>query len=87
LISLTVVAYVWQNIEVMKINLEYRKHRAVEKKLIMENDGLLYRIERYRTMKYVEEAGYRKGYVPIEPGKIDVIRIKEKNEPGNNKKS
>jgi len=70
-----VVFYVWQNIEVMKINLEYRKNLVVEKKLIKEIDQLVYRIEQYRTMDSMNRYAGAHGLKPVSPADIEVIEV------------
>ena len=47
--SLLVILYVWQNIEIVKIGMEYDALAAQERRLVKDNDRLLYEIERYRT--------------------------------------
>jgi hypothetical protein len=78
-IILSVVFYVWQNIEVMKISLDYRKSLAVEKKLIKEADKLLLRIEQHRTMESMDRYARSRGLRLQGPGDLDVIEVRERD--------
>ena len=49
-----VILNVWQNVEVMKIKIEYSKALVEERKLVNKNDRLRYEIERYKRMELVE---------------------------------
>jgi len=75
-----IILHVWQNTELMKIKMEFRKRATVEKNLIKENDRLLYEIEKYRRydrmQKYAEERGFKR----IEPGDFVVLEAGKKNE-------
>ena len=77
LIILTVIMYVWQNIEVTKKNLDYRKELRIEKRLIKEVDKLRYRIEQYKTIDAMEEYARSQGLKKITPSDVDVVEIKE----------
>ncbi len=55
IMMLFVIAYVWQNIEVVKMKLDYRKTLEFEKDLVKSNDKILYEIEKYRRLESVEE--------------------------------
>jgi len=77
--SLFVVVYVWQNVEVMKIQLDYKKKVRVEKRLIKKNDRLVYEIERMRSLDAVEKYAFGKGFKRIAPDDFDVLVVKEKN--------
>jgi len=75
IMCLFVIAYVWQNIEVMKIKMEFRTLAAIERELIMTRD--LYLIHR--------EAGFRadliardlpgSGIRRITPDDVEIIDI------------
>ncbi len=70
------IFYVWQNIEVMKIHLDYRKGLRVEKRLVKDVDRLNYRIELLRTVDSMKAYARERGLKPVNPGDIDVIEIK-----------
>ena len=72
------VLYVWQNIEVMKIKLEYRKSLKEETRLLKENDRLRYEIERHRTAENVERLARERGMKEIAPRDFDVIDLTKK---------
>ena len=59
--SLFVILYVWQNIEIVKIEMEYGRFPARGARLVRDNDRLLYEIERYRRIDVVEEYARRNG--------------------------
>lgn len=76
--SLFVVMYVWQNIEVMKIKMNYRELVAREKETIKENDRLIYLIEQARNVKTVERIAENSGLRKIRPDNIEVIVVNGK---------
>lgn len=75
-IILSVIFYVWQNIEVMKIHLDYRKGLGIEKRLVKDVDRLNYRIEQLRTIDSMNAYAGAHGLRPVGPGDIDVIEVK-----------
>lgn len=77
--TLFVMFYVWQNIEVVKIGIECRHHGERERRLLDEQDRLRYAIERYRRMEAVEEHARMNGLRPIRPGDFAVMAVKERN--------
>ncbi len=74
-----VVMYVWQNVEVMKAKMEYRKGVAVEKQLVRDNDRLRYELEKYRRGERVDEYARMKGMRPVTPDDFDVVSIRKKS--------
>jgi hypothetical protein len=77
--SLFVVIYVWQNIEVVKIEMEHRSLSEKANRLIMEKDRLLYEIERYRRISAVEEHARKNGLRPMYPGDFDVMVVDKRD--------
>ncbi len=75
--GLFVIAYVWQNIEIMKIKLEHQNLLKKEKQITRENDYLLYEIELHRRMDIVQGFARKNGYRPILPDDFDVMVIDE----------
>jgi hypothetical protein len=62
-----VILYVWQNVEVMKIKIDYRKALKEERHLINMNDRLKYEIERYKRMDLVEKYAAENGMRELTP--------------------
>jgi hypothetical protein len=77
--SLFVILYVWQNIEIMKIELEHKNLLNREKQLVRDNDYLLYEIELYRRMDVIQDFARKNGLKPILPEDFDVMIINENN--------
>lgn len=77
--SVFVILYVWQNIEVVKIEIEHRNLKSRERQLVRDNDRLLYEIERYRSMDVMEEYALKKGLRKILPKDFEVMVIDTAN--------
>jgi len=73
--SLLVILYVWQNIEIVKIGMENDALAAQERRLVNYNDRIRYEIERYRRTDLVEERAQRGGYRQVLPGDIEVMAV------------
>ena len=75
---LFVVIYVWQNIDMMRMKIDYEKALRTEKQLIKDNDRLRYEIEKFKSMdviiKYAEENGMKR----LTPMDFDAIVIRKK---------
>ncbi len=71
--SILVFLYVWQNIEVIRIEMDYRKLAKIEKRLLKENDLLKSRIESYRKIDVVEKKAAGSGYRKIRPGDLEIV--------------
>ena len=76
--ALFVMMLVWQNVEVMKMKLDYRELSGKRKALINQNDMLRYRIEGFKTVPIVTERARAQGMGAIEPGDVDVVIVKKK---------
>jgi hypothetical protein len=62
-----VILHVWQNVEVMKIKLDYKKALFEETQLINKNDRIRYEIERYKRMELVEKYAAESGMRELTP--------------------
>ena len=74
-----VILYVWQNIEIVKIEIIYRNLKNRERQLVKDSDRLLYEIERYRRMDVMEEYARKKGLRKILPKDFEVLVIDTTN--------
>ncbi|MBN2158286.1 MAG: hypothetical protein JW807_02740 [Spirochaetes bacterium] len=77
--SLFVLMYVWQNIEVVKIEMEHRSLSGKANRLIMNKDRLLYEIERYRRMAAVEDHAWKYGMRQMSLRDFDVIVVNKRD--------
>lgn len=75
--SLLVILYVWQNIEIVKIGMENDALAAQERRLVDDNDRLRYEIERYRRTDLVEERAQKSGYRQVLPSDFEVMAVHE----------
>lgn len=74
--NLFVLLFVWQNIQMVQIEMEYRSLSAVEERLVGENDRLLYEIERHRRMEAVAEYARKNGMRRTLPGDFAIMAVK-----------
>jgi hypothetical protein len=77
--SLFVVLYVWQNIEIVKIEMQCKSLSDKESRLVKDKDRLLYEIERFRRMDVVEDYARKRGLRQMLPGDFEVITVHEPN--------
>lgn len=49
-----VIFYVWQNVEVLKMKLAYQDSKLKQKRIIVENDRLIYEIEKLKRIDKIE---------------------------------
>ena len=77
MISLFVVFYVWQNIEMMKMKMDYKKLIKTEKEITVVNDKLKYDFERLRSFYYLEANAEKNNLKHISPADLVVIKIDE----------
>ncbi|OHD65518.1 MAG: hypothetical protein A2176_14115 [Spirochaetes bacterium RBG_13_51_14] len=75
--TLFVILYVWQNIEIVKIEMECQSLSERKKQLADDNDRLRYDIERYRRMDVVEAYARKKGMRQMQIGDFDVMTVHE----------
>jgi len=83
--SLFVIAYVWQNIEVMKIKMEYRRLVREEKVLIEKNARLKSEFEKMRSFQSIEARAGRMNLVRISPESALVVKTDDANGINNEK--
>lgn len=84
MISLFVVVYVWQNIEMMKMKMDYRKLVNSVKEATETNDRLKYEFEKIRSFRNIEAGAVRNGFREIGPSDLVVIKIDEGSISRNN---
>jgi len=77
-IILFVILFVWQNIEVMKIKMDYRRGLQLERQIEMRNDRLRYEIEKLRRMDAIERYAETHGMRRAGPEDIEVIEAVKK---------
>ena len=77
--SLFVILYVWQNIEIVTIEMQCKSLSNKESQLVKDKDRLLYEIERYRRMDVVEDYARKNGMRPMLPGDFEVFVVNETN--------
>jgi hypothetical protein len=70
-----VIAYVWQNVEVMNLRMTHQEALRARSALLTERDRLMYEIERGRTMEAVGEYAREHGYRAMTPADIEVISL------------
>lgn len=73
--SLFVILYVWQNIEIMKTKMDYKKMIRTEHALTEKNAKLKFELEQLRNFRSIESNAVRAGLSRVKPS--DVIVIKE----------
>lgn len=73
MISLVIV-YVWQNIEVMKMKMDYRRAVKLQKNLIKENDRLLYEIEKIKSFENIEIYAEKNNLKEIEYNDLIIVK-------------
>ena len=84
MISIFVVFYVWQNIEMMKMKMDYKKLIKTEKEITVVNDKLKFEYERLRSFRYIEANADRNNLKYISPADLVVIKIDEGSKDGKN---
>ena len=84
MISIFVVFYVWQNIEMMKMKMDYKKLIRTEKEITVVNDKLKYEYERLRSFRYIEANAEKNNLKYISPADLVVIKIDEGSKDGKN---
>ncbi len=82
MISVFVVFYVWQNIEMMKLKMDYKKLIRTEKEITVVNDKLKFDFERLRNFRSIEANADKNNLKPISPTDLVVIKIDEEAKNG-----
>ncbi len=77
MVMLFVLAYVWQNVEIMKKKIDFRNILKEEYDLVKLNDKLKYRIETFKRMEVIEAAAYRLGMREVSYNDFIAIAIKQ----------
>ncbi len=78
LLTMFVILYVWQNVEVMKIRMDFRRLNRTTQELTTENDRIRYDIERYRRLELIAKRAEDQGRKIMKPGDVVVLVAKEK---------
>lgn len=84
MMSVFVLLYVWQNIEVMRMKMDYRKLIRIEHELKEENKRYTADLERLRNFRAVENAVAGKRIRRMEPQDMLVLKSEEKKNDGKN---
>lgn len=85
MISVFVVFNVWQNIEIMKMKMDYKKLIKTEKDITVVNDKLKYEYEKLRSFRYIEANADKNNLKQLSPSDLVIIKIDEGSKSGNNK--
>jgi len=64
--------YVWQNVEIMKINLKYQQRSEEEIDLLQEKDYLIYKLERSKRRELVKKYALEHEYKIITMEDIEI---------------
>ncbi|MFA5519979.1 MAG: hypothetical protein WDA74_12055 [Spirochaetota bacterium] len=85
MMSFFIITYVWQNIEIMKMKMEYRKLIDVEMDISEENDRIRFNLESLRSFRNMKSFAEQNRLKQIGPDDVININIgkgnkKEKNE-------
>ena len=84
MISGFVVFYVWQNIEMMKMKMDYKKLIRIEREMTVVNDKLRYDFEKLRNFRNIEAGADKKNLKHVSPDDLVVIKIDEGSKNGKN---
>ena len=82
LISLFVVVYVWQNIEMMKIKMDYKRFMKSEKEVIQVNDRLRFECERLKSFRYIEADAAKNNLRQVTPADLITVKIEDTDKNG-----
>ncbi len=77
MISVYVVFYVWQNIEMMKMKMDYKKLIKTEKEITIINDKLKFDFERLRSFRAIEANAEKNNLRQISPSDLIVLNVNE----------
>ena len=84
MISIFIISYVWQNVEMMKMRTDYKRLIKTEKELNAVNDKLKFELEKLRNFHRIESYADKNNLKRL--GAEDIVVIKpdkssiEKNE-------
>jgi cell division protein FtsL len=84
MISIFIISYVWQNVEMMKMRTDYKRLIKTEKELSAINDKLKFELEKLRNFQNIETYADRNNLKRLGPEDLIVIKTDrgdmEKNE-------
>jgi hypothetical protein len=75
--TLFVIGFVWQNVEVVKIKHEYKKLNQIAEELYKERDVLLYKIEQKKNIDLIRERAGAEGYKELRPDNMVIVSVDE----------
>ncbi len=78
MMSVFIITYVWQNIEIMKMKMEYRKLTGVERELAERNDRVRYNLESLRSFRYMNSFAEKNRLKHISPEDIVTVNIESR---------
>ena len=74
MISIFVVSYVWQNVEMMKMRTDYKRLIKAERELSAVNDKLKFELEKFRNFHNIEAYADRNNLKRLGPEDLIVIK-------------
>lgn len=77
-LGLMVITSVWQNIEVMKLKMEYRRLIQQEQRLVKRNDILRYKLSKLSRMSVMDQKAKDQGFRMVKPGDVNILNIKKR---------
>jgi hypothetical protein len=75
MMSLFIITYVWQNIEIMKMKMEYRKFISAEREISERNDRIRYNLEGLRNFSQMKNFAEKNGLKQIAPDDVVIINL------------
>ena len=79
MMSLFIITYVWQNIEIMKMKMEYRKFIRAEREISEMNDRIRYNLESLRNFSHMKSFAEKNGLKQIGPDDVVIIDMDGSN--------
>ena len=84
MMSFFIITYVWQNIEIMKMKMEYRKLIDVEMDISEENDRIRFNLESLRNFRNMKSFAEQNRLKQIGPDDVISINISSRNKKEKN---
>lgn len=84
MMSFFIITYVWQNIEIMKMKMDYRKLINVEMELSEKNDRIRYNLESFRSFRHMKRFAEKNRLKQIGPDDVININIDSRDKKGKN---
>ena len=75
MISIFIISYVWQNVEMMKMKLDYKKLIQTEKELTIINDKLKFELERFKNFQRIGAYADKNNLKRLGPEDIILIKV------------